>query len=262
MIQPSQLIAMFQVMYDDKWKYKWGAAQEGLVDCSGAFAYAFRELGGYMYHGSNTMWRKYTTEKGQLGQIELVPGMAVFRWRPSGQEPAEYRNDGQGDYYHVGLFIGNGEVIEAKSEQYGVVKSSVSGWHSAAKLTGVDFSGDSPPTPPDQLPVLRKGSTGYWVTEAQLRLIAHGFPLVVYGADGVFGQETYTAVIAFQTARGLSVDGVIGPETWAALNEDPPGEENANYQVIIPNLTKSQAEELKKQYPQAVIQQPGAQQNG
>ncbi len=262
MIQPSQLIAIFQVMYQEKWKYQWGAAREGVVDCSGAFAYAFRKLGGSIYHGSNTMWRKYTTEKGLVGQIDLVPGMAVFRWRRSGQEPAGYKNDGQGDYYHVGLYIGNGEVIEAKSTKDGVVKSSVSGWHSAAKLLGVDYTGESPQTPPAQLPQLSRGSTGYWVTEAQLRLIAHGFPLELYGADGIFGKETQAAVIAFQTARGMKADGVIGQETWEALNEDPPGEGSANYQVIIANLTQAQANKIKEQYPQAQIQQPGAQQNG
>ncbi len=262
MIQPSKLIEIFQIMYKEKWKYQWGAAREGVVDCSGAFAYAFRRLGGYMYHGSNTMWRKYTTEKGKMGQIALVPGMAVFRWRKSGKEPAAYKADGLGDFYHVGLFIGNGEVIEAKSAKSGVVKSSVSGWAYAAMLTGVDYSGQAPDLPPSQpLPVLRKGSTGHWVTEAQLRLIAHGFPLNVYGADGIFGEETQTAVKAFQAARGLAVDGVIGKDTWEELLRDPVSEEE-RYSVLIPNLTLDAAKKFVELYPDAVIQHPPAVQNG
>ena len=36
-------------------------------------------------------------------------------------------------------------------------------------------------------------------------------------ADGVFGTKTRDAVIAFQTAKGLKADGVIGAETWAEL---------------------------------------------
>lgn len=35
--------------------------------------------------------------------------------------------------------------------------------------------------------------------------------------DGVFGERTESAVIAFQTAHGLAPDGVAGPATWAAL---------------------------------------------
>ena len=36
-------------------------------------------------------------------------------------------------------------------------------------------------------------------------------------ADGVFGQNTLNAVMAFQTAKGLVADGVVGKLTWGAL---------------------------------------------
>ncbi|MFC6161262.1 peptidoglycan-binding domain-containing protein [Kribbella jiaozuonensis] len=36
-------------------------------------------------------------------------------------------------------------------------------------------------------------------------------------ADGVFGATTVTAAKAFQTAKGLGVDGIVGPQTWGAL---------------------------------------------
>ncbi len=262
MIQPYQLIDIFKTMLQEKWKYQWGAAREGVVDCSGAFTYAFRKLGGYMYHGSNTMWRKYTTEKGKMESMTLVPGMAVFRWRKSGKEPAAYKSDGLGDFYHVGLYIGGGEVIEAKSVQSGMAKSSVSGWPYAARLTGVDYTGQQPEVPPSQpLPVLKKGSVGYWVTEAQLRLIAHGFPLSLYGADGIFGTETQNAVIAFQKAKGLTPDGIIGAETWEELNGETPAEES-RYSVLIPNLTLDAAREFLQTYPDATIQHPPQAQNG
>jgi uncharacterized protein YgiM (DUF1202 family) len=35
--------------------------------------------------------------------------------------------------------------------------------------------------------------------------------------DGVYGQQTAAAVVAYQVAKGLKVDGVVGPVTWAAL---------------------------------------------
>ena len=62
---------------------------------------------------------------------------------------------------------------------------------------------------------LRYGSEGNEVTTLQNRLIALGY--LAGSADGKFGRDTKSAVIAFQKANGLSADGVVGTDTSTRL---------------------------------------------
>ncbi|MBZ4415047.1 peptidoglycan-binding protein [Myxococcus sp. RHSTA-1-4] len=74
------------------------------------------------------------------------------------------------------------------------------------------------PTPgraPKADPILKEGSRGDAVKELQMLLARAGFS--AGAADGIFGAMTKTAVMNFQRARGLTVDGIVGPATWAAL---------------------------------------------
>ena len=166
-IKASDLIAKFQYALDHKGGYIWGAtggiwteAQQKAAtremtkkygaqwighrvwDCSGLFYWAFKELGGYMYHGSNTMYKSYCTNKGKLSggkrsdRQELKPGTSVY----TGTE---------NDHGHVGLYIGNGEVIEAKGTQSGIIKSKVSDkkWTYWGELKGVSYNSTPTPAP-------------------------------------------------------------------------------------------------------------------
>jgi hypothetical protein len=58
------------------------------------------------------------------------------------------------------------------------------------------------------------GTQGDMVVWAQEHLITAGYPI---GVSGDFGYHTLLQVENFQTAHGLTPDGVIGPETWQAL---------------------------------------------
>ena len=59
--------------------------------------------------------------------------------------------------------------------------------------------------------VVAWGSRGAQVTRVQQRLQQWGY---YDGAvDGVFGEETYQAVVRFQQRNGLTADGVVG---WAS----------------------------------------------
>ena len=58
------------------------------------------------------------------------------------------------------------------------------------------------------------GSQGDAVRQLQSELNKHGYQL---DEDGIFGSKTKAAVLAFQKANGLGVDGIVGPLTWAKL---------------------------------------------
>ena len=64
-------------------------------------------------------------------------------------------------------------------------------------------------------PLLRRGSRGAIVGELQARL-------GLAEPTDFFGPVTERMVRAFQASRGLGIDGVVGPKTWAALQAEPP----------------------------------------
>lgn len=78
-----------------------------------------------------------------------------------------------------------------------------------AGLQGIEMSGRQ------IFPVINRGMSGQAVEDLQRALGAAGFYL--QSIDGQFGAATEGALKLFQRARGLTVDGVAGRETLAAL---------------------------------------------
>ncbi len=64
---------------------------------------------------------------------------------------------------------------------------------------------------------VRSGATGALVDAAQCLLEAAGHDPGGATPTGTFDAGTVAATKAFQTARGLAADGIIGPRTWTAL---------------------------------------------
>lgn len=63
-------------------------------------------------------------------------------------------------------------------------------------------------------PTVQQGSKGENVYSVQLMLQAHGYSISI---DGDFGAQTASTVKSYQSAHGLEVDGVVGPQTWSSL---------------------------------------------
>ena len=286
MITTQVLIEKFRQALSEKWGYIWGTAGESwtaskqkelekttdsdraqgraygskwighmVADCSGLFSWAFRQLGGYMYHGSDTMFRKYCTSKGELKKgkrtdgVTLKPGTAVFVW--NGKK-----------YSHVGLYVGGDTVIEAMGTINGVTTSKVTAgkWTHWGELTGVFYenaefavSENSDPVLPVGKLTVRKGSKGDAVRELQTILLKLGYDLGPCGIDGDFGKATEAAVRSFQSDHRLTVDGIAGKNTWAELgksvNTISVKPVDLTYSVTISGLDLTQAQALVNNYP-------------
>ena len=64
-------------------------------------------------------------------------------------------------------------------------------------------------------PLMRKGASGNITKLLQEKLVKIGYS--TNGVDGIFGSGTHSAVREFQKTRGLSVDGIVGQNTWRKL---------------------------------------------
>lgn len=160
---------------------------------------------------ANTAFEKAKV-KGPIGTIPEVRGLCV-------------RYPG-----HVGVYLGNGKVSEARGFDYGTVITNLKDrkWTHWFQEDGISY--ESKPTPGGdkcmvELDVLKKGSKGSSVKSLQMLLNGYGYKdqngnaLVV---DGSFGGKTDYAVKAFQKkvypACG-EADGVVGTKTWTKLIE-------------------------------------------
>lgn len=69
--------------------------------------------------------------------------------------------------------------------------------------------------------------------ELQEKLIKCGYSCGSYGADGIFGQATYDALVKFQRYHGLDADGLAGQKTFAKLDSLIASNNTSTYLVKI-----------------------------
>ena len=173
-------------------------------------------------------------EKGNISIIPELPGVLVFSKQ------------------HVGVYIGNGYVIEARGHKYGVVKTKLSerGWKSWGKCPWIEYEESKKETPKENLvlafqkaakaddPTLlpKYGVDGDYGKETEeamrkcvvKRRLIHKYKnctKLVQGLlgftgsdiDGKCGPKTSEAIKKFQQQNQLVVDGSCGSNTWKKL---------------------------------------------
>lgn len=150
-------------------------------------------------------------EKGEIDSIPEIPGVLVFY-------------DG-----HTGVYIGGGEVIEARGHAYGVVKTKLSArpWTHWGKHPYIEYvdaeeeKEEETKTVDIDMPVLRKGMKNIEAIKTLQRLLKQlgykGKDNKILSIDGSFGGNTEFAVRWFQGDEGLGIDGVVGKASWTAL---------------------------------------------
>lgn len=214
-------------------------------DCQGFVKMLHKTVGITLAGGGCTsMWKNDAnwSEKGEIANMPKDKVCCVFKY---------ISRTGKMD--HIGEHIGGGEIIHCSGE---VKRGKITekGWTHYAIAKGMD--GDVPVSKP----TLRKGSTGPYVVECQEDLISLEYDLAPYGADGKYGNKTVAAVKQFQKDHELVADGVCGPRTWEALDAavGPQPTPITLYTVTIQHLTIEQADELKKQYPDADVRAEGS----
>lgn len=225
-------------LYGSKW------VGHHVADCSGMFVCFYRQHGLSIAHISTKIYTNYCSTKGKLTaelKKTILPGSAVFT------------GDTETNHPHVGLYVGNGKVIEAMGVDAGVCTSNLSAnkWKWYGELKALSYaSQDAPEQPSDpmdedipttSLPTLKRGSTGEYVSLLQAKLLNKGYDIGRYGVDGDFGSATLAAVKAFQRDNGLTVDGIVGKNTWAKLMDNT---QAVFYTVIIPHLTAEKADQV------------------
>lgn len=141
---------------------------------------------------ANDMYYK-AKNRGSLSNMQSLPGLCL--WKAG----------------HIGVYIGNNQVIEARGTQQGVIKTPLKGpgannWTYWLKCPYITYSN----------PLLSIGMKSDDVVILQLNLNRLGYGLTV---DGDFGKKTESSVRDFQSEHNLTADGIAGLLTITAIDK-------------------------------------------
>lgn len=172
--------------------------------------------------GSNTLWTTKRTMTSWNTQ-RFIWGSAI----PVGyafRRPWEGGHGNQSQHYAGTAFdVGQTWTNEKRARlRYSAENSGLWSYIEPFSISPTWVHFDRRQTPPacssGGYPLLKQGSLSVYVLIAQDDLNTLGF--TTGGLDGIFGNQTRIAVRNYQASRGLSVDGIIGCNTWRSLQEN------------------------------------------
>ena len=154
------------------------------------------------------------------------------RWHTGNPQPGDqiFFSYSPGEYSHTGVVesVGGGQVVTIEGNTSDMVArrtysegdSRIVGYGRPRwEMAGGSSSGSGSSGSGSVGRILKKGCTGTDVTALQENLMALGYDLGRWGADGDFGNDTYSAVVQFQRDHGLEADGEAGPDTLGAIEK-------------------------------------------
>ena len=120
------------------------------LDCQAFVEKVLKDCGyTYNWRGSNNMWRSALKWKGTREEYketcgtDIIPGVWVFGWKKDGGEVARGYKDGEGNAYHVGIYIGNGEVIHSTTGGVQISPMDDKRFNRIGLAKVIDYSGDT-----------------------------------------------------------------------------------------------------------------------
>ncbi|HET7715586.1 MAG TPA: peptidoglycan-binding domain-containing protein, partial [Bauldia sp.] len=199
------------------WRGPWDCAEfmSWLVYQDGGFLYGCVDNAGdpatvEAYTGA---WKTDSANRGQRVPVEQAAGTVggiVLRYPP-----------GPGTMGHIAICDGTGRTIEAQGKAFGVVEHVVHGrrWDTGVLIPGIYYEVNGAGILVQPPPVIFGVNAPFQNKETVRRIQQALFDLGIDPGpiDGIYGSKTAAAVAAFQTMRGLVVDGEVGPQTSAAL---------------------------------------------
>jgi N-acetylmuramoyl-L-alanine amidase len=199
---------------------------QGPWDCAEFMSWLVYQVGGFLYgctnnNGNPALTEAYTgawkTDVRKIGrrvpveQAAHTRGGILLRYPPTA-----------GAMGHIVICDGKGGTVEAMGKAYGVARGKVSGrrWDTGVLVKGMSYGPVSDQIPPIKPPTVIYAMGRSDMQKSVVRTIQRALRDAGVNPgriDGVFGPLTAAAVAAFQSMKGLIVDGEVGRQTARKL---------------------------------------------